>query len=88
MVEPKTTPQSTSLSWIQERCTCMDGWIVRLHDLDSIIILFFIHLDAFRVEVVEESTHGTVFINWTQFGKTRSRTFQECFEASNDTFWR
>ena len=33
------------------------------------IIFFFIHLDAFGVEKVEELAHGTVFTDGTQFGK-------------------
>ena len=34
-------------------------------DLDWIIILFFIHINAFRVEKVEESTHGTILLKIT-----------------------
>jgi len=34
-------------------------------DLDWIIILFVIHLDAFKVEKVEESTHMAIFTSWT-----------------------
>jgi len=56
-------------------------------DPNWIIILFFIHLDAFGVEKVEESAHGTIFTDGTQFGKTRFETFQENFDASNDVFW-
>ena len=51
-----------------------------------IIILFDIHVDAFRMEKVEESTQTTIFIDETQFGKLRSETFSENFEASNDIF--
>ena len=50
-------------------------------DLDWIIVLFFIHLDAFRVKKVEESTHETIFTDMTQFAETRSETFQDRFEA-------
>jgi len=50
------------------------------------MILFFIHLDAFGVEKVEELAHVTVFTGGTQFGKTRFETFREHFEASNDIF--
>ena len=57
---------------------CHSNWI---------IILFFIHLNGFGVEKVEESTHRTIFTSGTQFRKTRFETFQECFEASNDVFW-
>ena len=45
------------------------------HDLTRIIILFVIHLNAFGVEKVEESTHGTIFIDMTQFGEMGSETF-------------
>ena len=34
---------------------------LQVHDPDWIFILFFINIDAVRVEKVEESTHGTVF---------------------------
>jgi len=56
------------------------------YDSDWIIILFFIHLNAFEVEKVEESYHGAVFIGGTQFGKMGPQTFEECFEASNYFF--
>ena len=56
-------------------------------DPDWIIILFVIHLDASRVEKVEESTHGIVFTSETEFGEKGSETFLEHFEASNDVFW-
>lgn len=55
-------------------------------DLDWIIILFYIHLNAFRVENVEESTHRTIFTGGIQVGKTHFETFRELFEASNDIF--
>ena len=32
-------------------------------DTDCIIILFFIHIDAFRVEKLEEPTHKTIFVS-------------------------
>ena len=44
-------------------------------DKNSIIIRFSIHLDAFGVGEVEESTHGTIFTSGTQFGETGSETF-------------
>lgn len=56
-------------------------------DLDWVIISFFIHLDAFRVEKVKELTHEIAFICKTKFGKIRSKTFLEHFEASNNIFW-
>lgn len=56
-------------------------------DPDWIIILFFIHLDAFREEKVEESSHGTIFTGGTQFGKIGSETFWERFQESNHVFW-
>ena len=56
-------------------------------DLNWIIIFFVIHLDTFGVEKGEESSHRTVFTRGTQFGKMRSETFWECFEASNNVFW-
>lgn len=34
-------------------------------DLNWIIILFYIHLDTFGVEKVEESAHGTLFTGGT-----------------------
>ena len=46
-----------------------------------IILFIFIHLNAFGVEKVEESSHETMFTGRTQFGKTRFETFQVCFEA-------
>ena len=55
-------------------------------DSDWIIILFFIHLDAFGVEKWRNQLNGTVFTSGTQFGKTESETFQNHFEASNDVF--
>ena len=55
-------------------------------DPNWIIILFVIHIDAFRVKKLEESTHGTVFTDESQFGETRSETFPKCFEASNEIF--
>jgi len=38
------------------------------------------------VEKEEESAHGTIFTSGTQFGETRSQTFWEHFEASDDAF--
>ena len=65
------------------------AWGLRIttkNDLNWIIILFFIHIDAFGVEKVEESTHRTVFTGGTQYDETRFVTFQEHFEASNNVF--
>ena len=65
------------------------AWGLRItikNDLNWIIILFFIHIDRFREEKVEESTHDTVFIDMTQFGKMGSAMFRERFEASNNVF--
>ena len=59
----------------------------RWSDPNWIIILFLIHINSLWVEKVEESSHGIIFIGETQFGKTRSKTFEENFEASNDVFW-
>ena len=56
-------------------------------DPNSIIILFFIHIDAFEVEKVERSAHQTIFTNGTQFGETGYKTFSEHFEASKDIFF-
>jgi len=53
--------------------------------LNWIIILFFIHIDAFGVEKVDESNHEIVLTSRTQFGETGFETF-ECFEASNEVF--
>ena len=49
--------------------------------------IFFIYIDAFLVEKVDESAHGVVFTGGTQFGKTGFEAFREQFEASNDVFW-
>ena len=57
-------------------------------DLNWIIIFSVIHLNAFGVEKVEESSHGTVFTSETQFGEMGSEAFQERFETSNDVFSR
>ena len=57
-------------------------------DQDWIIILFIIHLDAFRMENVKESSHRNLFTGGTQFGKLGSEIFRERFEASNDVFLR
>jgi len=55
-------------------------------DLNWVIILFFIYLDALGLEKVEESTHRTVFSGGTQFGEVGFETFWEHFEASNEFF--
>ena len=52
--------------------------------MNWIIMFFVIHLDAFGVEKVDESSHGTIFTSGTQFGETGSETFQVHFEASNN----
>ena len=44
-------------------------------DPNWIIILFVIHLDAFVVEKLEESSHEVFFIGMTQFSETTSQTF-------------
>ena len=49
--------------------------------------MFFIHLDAFGVEKVEELAHEIIFTGETQFRETRSETFRKNFEALNDIFW-
>ena len=54
------------------------GW----YDPDWIIILFFIYLDAFRVEKFGGIKLQGHFIGRSQFGKLGSRTFQIHFEAS------
>jgi len=51
-------------------------------DLYWFIILFFIHIDAFRVEKLEESTHKTIFTDGIQFDKVGFETFGEHFEES------
>jgi len=58
-----------------------------IYDLNWIFLLFFIRLDVFEVEKVEELAHGNVFTSGTQFGKMGSETFHEHFEASNNIFW-
>lgn len=55
-------------------------------DPNWIIILLVIYLDAFGVENVDESSQGIVFTGGTHFGKMRSKTFQQHFEASNEVF--
>jgi hypothetical protein len=56
-------------------------------DLDWIIILFFIYLDAFRVEKVGGIILQGHFSGRSQFGKLGSRTFRGHFEESNDIFF-
>lgn len=60
--------------------------LLALGDPDWIIILIFIHINAFRVEKVEDSIHKTILINVSQFGKLRFKTFRMQFEASNNIF--
>ena len=55
-------------------------------DPNWIIMLFVIHLDAFGVEKLEDSTHETIFTSRTQFGKTHSETFYKSFEVLNNFF--
>jgi len=50
-------------------------------------LYFFIHLDAFGVEKVEESAHRTFLPAIPNLAKMEYETFRECFEASNDIFW-
>lgn len=56
-------------------------------DLDCIIILFFTHLDAFGVVKVEESSHGAIPTDGTQFGKTRSEPFGSILRHQMMLFW-
>jgi hypothetical protein len=55
-------------------------------DLDWIIILFFIHINAFRVEKPEGISLQVHFNSRSQFGKLGFETFQSHFEALNDIF--
>lgn len=59
---------------------------ISMVDLDWTIILVFIHVNAFRVEKVEESVHRTLFTSWNYFGKLGFESFWECFEASKTFF--
>ena len=49
--------------------------------------VIFMHLNAFKVEKMEESSHRTIFTGDTHFGNLRSETSRQYFEASNDVFW-
>jgi len=44
-------------------------------DTNSMIILFFIYMDAFKEENVEELAHKTNFTRGYQFGELWSKTF-------------
>jgi hypothetical protein len=55
--------------------------------MDWIIILFFIYLDAFRVEKIGGIDLKGRFSGRSQFGKLGFGTFQSCFEALNSIFW-
>jgi hypothetical protein len=57
------------------------------YDPDWIIILFFIYLDAFRVEKIGGINLQGHFSGRSQFGKLGFETFQSHFEASNDIFF-
>jgi hypothetical protein len=58
----------------------------RLIDPDWIIILFFIYLDAFRVEKIGGINLQGHF-NKSQFGKLGFETLQSHFEEPNGMFW-
>jgi len=47
-----------------------------------IIVLFFFHIDAFKVEKVEEKSHKT-----TKFGEFKCEIFRDHIKASNAAFW-
>jgi hypothetical protein len=66
---------------------CAQGVPSHAHMSDWIIILFFIYLDAFRVEKIGGINLQGHFSGRSQFGKLGSRTFQSHFEALNDVFW-
>lgn len=50
----------------------------------QIIILFVIHIDAFEVEKLEESTCRTIFPSKSKFGEFGSETFCRHLEALNE----
>jgi hypothetical protein len=56
-------------------------------DLDWIIVLFSIYLDAFRVETIGGINLQGHFKGRSELGKLGFETFQSHFEASNDMFW-
>jgi hypothetical protein len=56
-------------------------------DLDWIIILFFIYLDAFIVEKNGGINLQGHFNGRSNFGRLGFETFQSHFEASNGMFW-
>jgi len=56
------------------------------NDLDWIIILFFIYLDAFKVEKIGGISLQVHFSGRSQFGKLGSGTFRSHFEALNGFF--
>lgn len=57
-----------------------------LTNLDWIIILFVIHLDAFKVAKIEKLAYISSFNGRTQFEDLGSETFQSQFQALNDVF--
>lgn len=77
MAYARTTAQVPSLFGISDSST----------DPNWIIILFFIHLDVFKEEKLEEPACGNNFVNGTQFGELGSETFYGHFEDLNGYFW-
>jgi hypothetical protein len=58
-----------------------------MSDPTWIILLFVIHLDAFKVEKIGGiNLHGH-FSGRSEFGKLGFEAFLSHFEASNDIFW-
>jgi hypothetical protein len=54
--------------------------------MNSIIILFFVYVNPFRVEKIGGISLQGHFSGRSQFGKLGSGTFRGHFEASNDIF--
>ena len=64
-------------------CMHVANWKLDPH---WIIILFGIHLDAFKVENLEESTYISSYISGTQFEELDSKTCQGHFVTLNNAF--
>jgi hypothetical protein len=57
------------------------------YDPEWIIILFFIYLDAFKMEKIGAINLQGHFSGRSQFGKLGFGTLQSHFEELNDIFW-
>jgi hypothetical protein len=60
---------------------------MRRYDPNWIIVLFFIYIDAFKVEKIGGINLQSHFSGKSYFGKLGSETFGIHFEALNGVFW-